>query len=518
MRSPLLSPRLVNRCPASIAWRLPHERHQGGIPRAGSGVCPAFCSNRARSSALKPRENGAALLRCLKGWEADAAKVPERLGRPARSTAFSPFGSAIPRLIPDRCSVRNAPDKQTFGGRHILAGGSKQGWFDLRMPARELPDKFLVAFSLAGEQRALVKSIAEAVEAEVGAGNVFFDEWYEHHLAGNGADLKLQKIYGEQCALVVYCVSREYGHKPWTLMEHEAIRARLMKARAATERSERECILPIRVGDGEVEGVLFNAIVPDVRGRAVADIAELIVNRFYLIGGNGRTPSAPPCPAAPEWPSAQPILNWPMANHSEVRDAFAELLTSQARWRFLPLQGPSETGKSHITRHMLGNVLGMPNIACGRFDFKGTTDMDREIQNFIPELRVPVPPQLRLHERLDHILAALRQRSEPTLLIFDTYERAGEAQDWVEKQLLTSLVRATWLRVVIAGQKAPSSNDAVWSSVTQPVLHLEPPPAAEWFDYSQRHRSGMTLDLVQQVCDLANHKASLLAQLLGPPR
>ena len=32
------------------------------------------------------------------------------------------------------------------------------------MPTRPLPDKFLVAFSLAGEQRELVRSVAEAVE------------------------------------------------------------------------------------------------------------------------------------------------------------------------------------------------------------------------------------------------------------------------------------------------------------------------------------------------------------------
>ena len=68
------------------------------------------------------------------------------------------------------------------------------------MPARPLPDKFLVAFSLAGEQRELVRAIAEAVETQLGPGTVFFDEWFEHHLAGADADLKLQKIYGEQCA------------------------------------------------------------------------------------------------------------------------------------------------------------------------------------------------------------------------------------------------------------------------------------------------------------------------------
>ena len=77
-----------------------------------------------------------------------------------------------------------------------------------RMIARELPEKFLVAFSFAGEQRDLVRAIAEAVEKKIGRNNVFFDEWFEHFIAGHDADLKLQKIYGEQCELVVVCVSR----------------------------------------------------------------------------------------------------------------------------------------------------------------------------------------------------------------------------------------------------------------------------------------------------------------------
>ena len=45
-------------------------------------------------------------------------------------------------------------------------------------PARSLPEKFLVAFSLAGKQRDLVRAIAEAVEQELGSGTVFFDEWF----------------------------------------------------------------------------------------------------------------------------------------------------------------------------------------------------------------------------------------------------------------------------------------------------------------------------------------------------
>ena len=38
------------------------------------------------------------------------------------------------------------------------------------MPVRSLPERFLVAFSLAGEQRGLVRAIAEAVETQLGNG------------------------------------------------------------------------------------------------------------------------------------------------------------------------------------------------------------------------------------------------------------------------------------------------------------------------------------------------------------
>lgn len=151
------------------------------------------------------------------------------------------------------------------------------------MPEREFPSKFKVAFSFAGEQRDLVRAIARAVQAELGPGTVFFDEWFEYYIAGHDADLKLQKIYGEASDLVVVCVSRTYERKPWTLAEHEAIRARLMKVRPSPHEPDRLRILPIRVGDGDVEGIPFNAIVPEARGKHISDISALILKRLRCV-------------------------------------------------------------------------------------------------------------------------------------------------------------------------------------------------------------------------------------------
>jgi hypothetical protein len=52
------------------------------------------------------------------------------------------------------------------------------------MAVRAVPRKFKVAFSFAGEQRDLVRSIAETVEQSLGNSTVFFDEWFEYYIAG----------------------------------------------------------------------------------------------------------------------------------------------------------------------------------------------------------------------------------------------------------------------------------------------------------------------------------------------
>jgi len=381
--------------------------------------------------------------------------------------------------------------------------------------ARELPEKFLVAFSFAGEQRDMVRAIAEAVEKKIGSNNVFFDEWFEHYIAGHDADLKLQEIYGEQCELAVVCISERYGGKPWTQAEHEAIRARVIKSRESADKREQLAVLPIRVGDGDVKGIPFNAIGPDVRNRPPDKTADLIVARLRLIVP-GLSIGTGFSPVVLSWPETPTPLFWPMSDHSGVCEAFAHLLDQEAPWRFLPIRGPTETGKSHITRQMLANAFRMPGLACGRFDFKGTTGMDAEVSAFVLQLGMDPPPaNPRLNERLGHILDKLRRRARPAFVVFDTYEAAGEAEDWVEKQLLPSLIHATWLRVVIAGHRVPEWT-GIWAPVARTPLQLVPPPPADWFEYGKQYRPDLKLAEVKSACRLACNKASLLAQLLGP--
>jgi hypothetical protein len=367
-----------------------------------------------------------------------------------------------------------------------------------------------VAFSLAGEQRELVLPVAQQVEGILGRSTVFYDIWYEHWLAGADADLRLQELYAHKAELVVICVSSAYGNKSWTRTEHRAVRARFMQA-GTTE--DRLGVLPLRVGDGDIDGILFNDIVPDVREKTVAQTAELIVARLNL----ARSHAGNAAPVIARWPGSVPVLQWPMANHGEAREAFATLLHDTSPERALLIRGASETGKSHMSKQMIRNAMALPGVVSARFDFKGTTNIQVEIEAFSRPLGIEPPEGRSLNERLAQIFAELRRRTLPTLLVFDTYEAAGEAKEWIESVLLPHLTSATWLRVIIIGQSVPNRADSIWESIAARTLTLQVPGPEHWLEYGRKNRDEtLSLEFVTQAHEYADGKPSVLASLLGP--
>lgn len=373
--------------------------------------------------------------------------------------------------------------------------------------------KYLVAFSLAGEQHDLVLAIAKAAKEQLGEGRVFFYEWFQHLVAGQDADLKLQKIYGEECALVVLCVSASYGKKSWTLLEYEAIRDRYYKARASGDAEKMFAVLPIRVGDGDIPGLTSSTTVaPDARELGVAAAVKLIIDRLREIDPD-LVPAAAPVDS---WPQPPKNLIWPMADHTHVRTAFAKLLTRDTPERCLLLRGKSEAGKSHITKQMHANGLAIEDLGCGRLDLKGTTEI--ALDGFVQDLGIDTPaPAGRLSERLGEVLGALRERKRPSLLIFDTYEAAaGETEEWMGTALLPALVRSKWLRVVIAGQRTPERAGAAWELVSAPVMEVIPPQPEDWYTFGKQHHADLDFAFVKQAVVFSSNKASLLSELLGP--
>lgn len=338
---------------------------------------------------------------------------------------------------------------------------------------RPLADKFHVAFSFAGEQRELVRTLAQAVEAALGEGTVFLDEWYEPYLAGADADLKLQQIYGEGCALAVVCVSERYGGKAWTQAEHAAVRARQMKARASPDPRERNAVLPIRVGEGEVAGILFNDIVPDVRTRPVPQAAELILDRLYLVRPDLKPQKAGEIPAEPSWPREPIPFSHGLADRTKREwPSVLLLLTANAARRILIFKGPSGYSKSALLRaaERYARLLRVPK---SYVDFKDSALLNEAhvLDKLAADLGHQLPGFAAVNTRFG-LSRALRATRQPLLILLDTYERAAETKElreWIETQLLAEAEECEPLRFLVAGQQVPDASQARWQGCAETV-------------------------------------------------
>src|SRR5262249_50058847 len=124
-----------------------------------------------------------------------------------------------------------------------------------------------------------------------------------------------------------------------------------------------------------------------------------------------------------------------------------------------------------------------------------SSDMDNELRDFAERLKVKVPAaRTGVSAQLANIFASLEATARATLLIFDTFELAGEAERWVKENLLLSVIGAPWLRVIIVGQRVPARPGDPWAGVSSPPIELRPPTAEEWFEYGQPHRTDLTLE------------------------
>ncbi len=368
-------------------------------------------------------------------------------------------------------------------------------------PGREIPEKFLVAFSFAGEQRDLVRSIAEAVEERLGRSNVFFDEWYEAYIAGDSADTLLQDIYCERCHVAVVCVSERYGGKPWTLAEHAAVRDRVNRARASDSDKDRLGVLPIRVGDGEVKGIpKFTTIVPDVRAKPLDETVKLIVERLRFAAPERLQPAGA-SPVHLSWPNEPTPFDHGLADRTEQWPAIQTLMTAGSDKSILMFKGPSGYSKSALLNaaENYAKTLGVP---AAYVDFKNS-DL-RSQTKFLRPLQLhlgAVLPEFAAAKEPDPwmLLQALHKSSSPALILLDTYEKITEIKElveWIETQLLSEVKQCKQLRFLIAGQKVPE-RAARWRDRAEEIEldKIDDNQAwKEWLQRQNRHVVDKTIE------------------------
>lgn len=122
-----------------------------------------------------------------------------------------------------------------------------------------------VCLSFAGEDRQYVERVAETLR---GLGvKVFYDKYEQASLWGRDLYQHLDEVYRKRAKFCVVFISEAYSQKLWT--KHE-----LRSAQARALEENREYILPVRLDDAELPGVL--PTIGYIRDKSPEELAELI--------------------------------------------------------------------------------------------------------------------------------------------------------------------------------------------------------------------------------------------------
>lgn len=376
--------------------------------------------------------------------------------------------------------------------------------------------RFEIAFSFAGDEaRDQVREVATLLKDRLGDGKVFFDEWFLAELAGMDAHLVLQNFYRNKTRLVVACLGLRYNEESWPQEEWRAIQAMERDLRdAATDNVKRLRFLPLRFGDGEVDGILPTALVPDVRNSSAQEIADLIIERLQKAkrGQIEKSAARKPAMSSAEKISPEDILALEdkvrriHIDRDEEKKLFSDMVTKRSPKRALLIEAESGMGKSHLIEEFLqtavpflharvdfknasltfGDVLFSIRKQLGPENFQNFDMMCRDMltRTNAPQLPTLFPSQLDgllLSAQSDKVLSQQRRQAfdallsdliglskatgQPVVLIIDTFERASSTlKKWISSDLVPRISEVDDVIWVIAGQETPSVelSDANW--------------------------------------------------------
>ena len=140
-----------------------------------------------------------------------------------------------------------------------------------------------VALSFAGEDRRHAKRLAELLEA--GGYSVFYDEFEQVQLWGKDLYVHFSSVYKDQARYCVMFLSEHYARKLWTKHELQSAQAR------AFAEENRKYILPIRLDDTEIPGILLTAGYLDLRSITIEEIYQALIEK--LSGTTSQTTEQP---------------------------------------------------------------------------------------------------------------------------------------------------------------------------------------------------------------------------------
>lgn len=137
--------------------------------------------------------------------------------------------------------------------------------------------EFDIAISFAGEDRATAESIANALKQEGIA--VFYDTDFQSNLWGKDLYAHLTEIYAEKARFCLMLISEHYLRKHWTRLERQSAQARAFQ-------ENQEYILPVRLDDTKIPGVLDTIGFIDLRNVSIEKLVALTLEKLGRISGS----------------------------------------------------------------------------------------------------------------------------------------------------------------------------------------------------------------------------------------
>ncbi len=136
-----------------------------------------------------------------------------------------------------------------------------------------------VALSFAGEDRQVVEEFANRIKAK--GIRVFYDEYEAAAMWGRDLVDHLVNIYSRKARYCVMFISQYYPLKKWTKVERMAAQERAF-------RDSNEYILPLRVDDTQVPGLMETTGYRDLRQHSMESIVDLLEKKLMEAKAHSR--------------------------------------------------------------------------------------------------------------------------------------------------------------------------------------------------------------------------------------
>ena len=132
-----------------------------------------------------------------------------------------------------------------------------------------------VALSFTREDRIHAKQLAQLLKS--GGFRVFYDEYEMPHLARKNLYDELSSVYQNRARYCVMFVSEHYARKWWPNHERESAQAR------ALVEQNREYILPVRLDNTEIPGLLMTVGYLDMRLMTIEEVYQVLEQKLTAV-------------------------------------------------------------------------------------------------------------------------------------------------------------------------------------------------------------------------------------------